>query len=178
MAARFTHSSTYLTKPRYKPSVVVLVHEVYGLSNWARGMADDLAGKGFVVVAPDFLSGHGPHGGGFSDFPREGERVNAVKDLDPEGKLADLDAAVDYGKKLPDTSGNMAVVGFSWGGWKSFAFATPQRPERSVRVLWYRPGGRHDHYGVRLRILRRKGRCSEWHRARDSRRNESGRQVL
>jgi len=123
-------------KAQSKASVVVLVHEVYGLSDWAKEMADDLADKGFIVVAPDFLSGHGPHGGGFDDFPSEGERVNAVQDLDPEGVLADLDAATDYGKKLPGGNGNIAVVGFSWGGWKSFAFATRRKDLSAVFVFY------------------------------------------
>jgi carboxymethylenebutenolidase len=116
MAARFTHSSSVPTKAQNKASVVVLVHEVYGLSGWAGEMADDLADKGFIVVASDFLSGHGPHGSAFSDFPSEGGRVNAVQDFDPESVLADLDAAIDYGKKLPGTNGHIPVVGFSWGG--------------------------------------------------------------
>jgi len=119
-----------------KSSVVVLVHEVYGLSDWAGEMADDLADKGFIVVAPDFLSGHGLHGGGFSDFPSEGERVNAVQNLDPESVLADLDASIDYGKKLPGTNANIAVVGFSWGGWKSFAFATRRKDLSAVFVFY------------------------------------------
>jgi carboxymethylenebutenolidase len=124
------------TKAQSKASVVVLVHEVYGLSDWAREMADDLADKGIIVVAPDLLSGHGPHGGGFSDFPSEGERVKAVQDLDPESVLADLNAEIDYGKKLPGTNGNIAVVGFSWGGWKSFAFATRRKDLSAVFVFY------------------------------------------
>jgi carboxymethylenebutenolidase len=124
------------TKAKGKASVVVMVHEVYGLTDWATEMADDLADKGFIVIAPDFLSGHGPRGGGFSDFPSEGERVNAVEDLDPEGVLADLDAAVDYSKKLPGANGDIAVVGFSWGGWKSFAFATRRKDLSAVFVFY------------------------------------------
>jgi carboxymethylenebutenolidase len=124
------------TKSQNNASVVVMVHEVYGLTDWATEMADDLADKGFIVIAPDFLSGHGPHGGGFSDFPSEGERVNAVQDLDPEGVLADLDAAVDYSKKLPGANGNIAVVGFSWGGWKSFAYARRRKDLSAVFVFY------------------------------------------
>jgi carboxymethylenebutenolidase len=123
-------------KAQNKASVVVLVHEVYGLSDWATEMADDLADKGFIVIAPDFLSGHGPHGGGFSDFPSEGDRVSAVQNLDHEGVIADLDAAIDYGKKLPGANGNIAVVGFSWGGWKSFAFATRRKDLSAVFVFY------------------------------------------
>ena len=124
------------TRAQSKASVVVLVHEVYGLSDWAGEMADDLADKGFIVVAPDLLSGHGPHGGGFSDFPSEGERVNAVQNLDPEDVSADLDAAIDYGKNLSGANGNVAVVGFSWGGWKSFEFATRRKDLSAVFVFY------------------------------------------
>jgi carboxymethylenebutenolidase len=123
-------------KAQSKASVVVLVHEVYGLSDWARGTADDLADNGFIVIAPDFLSGHGPHGGGFNDFSSEGERVSAVQNLDDEGVIADLDAAIDYGKKLPGANGKVAVVGFSWGGWKSFAFATRRKDLSAVFVFY------------------------------------------
>jgi carboxymethylenebutenolidase len=123
-------------KVKSKASVVILVHEIFGLSDWAKGMADELAEEGFIVVAPDLLSGYGPKGGGYSDFPSQGERVSAVSDLDPAGVLADLDAAVDFGKKLSAANGKIAVVGFSWGGWKSFAFATHRRDLSAVFVFY------------------------------------------
>jgi len=119
-----------------KTPVVVLVHEIYGLSDWAKGMADQLADQGFIVVAPDLLSGFGPHGGGYSDFPSESDRVGAVSALDPDGVVADLDATVDYAEKLPRSSGRVAVVGFSWGGWKSFAFATHRKNLSAVFVFY------------------------------------------
>ena len=125
-----------LPKVNSKASVVILVHEIFGLSDWAKGMADELADEGFIVIAPDLLSGYGPKGGGYSDFASQGERVSAVSDLDPAGVLADLDAAVDFGKKLPAANGKLAVVGFSWGGWKSFAFATHRRDLSAVFVFY------------------------------------------
>lgn len=123
-------------KLRDKASVVVLVHEVYGLTDWAREMADKLADEGFIVIAPDFLSGDGPHGGGFDDFPSVSDRVGAVQNLNSDVVLEDLDAAVDYGKKLPNANGKVAVVGFSWGGWKSFAFATHRKDLSAVFVFY------------------------------------------
>lgn len=119
-----------------KVSVVVLVHEVYGLTDWAKEMADDLADEGFIVIAPDFLSGDGPHGGGFDDFPSVGDRVSAIQNLDSDLVFEDLDVAVDYGRKLPKANGKIAVVGFSWGGWKSFAFATHRKDLDAVFVFY------------------------------------------
>ncbi len=125
-----------LPQVKSKASVVILVHEIYGLSDWTKGMADELADKGFIVVAPDLLSGYGPKGGGYSGFASEGEVVNAVSGLDSAGVLADLDGAVDFGKKLSAANGKIAVVGFSWGGWKSFEFATRRRDLSAVFVFY------------------------------------------
>ena len=50
----------------HKAPVVVLIHEIFGLSDWARSMADDIAAMGYIVIAPDLLSGLGPNGGGTS----------------------------------------------------------------------------------------------------------------
>lgn len=122
-----------------KTSVVILIHEIFGLSDWAKEMADELAGQGFIVIAPDLLSGFGPHGGGSSEFPDQDATVKAVSGLDPEGVMADLDAAADYGKKLPAANGKIAVAGFCWGGSKSFAFAT-HRKDLSAAFVFYGTG--------------------------------------
>jgi carboxymethylenebutenolidase len=119
-----------------KASVVVLIHEIFGLSDWAKEMADELAGEGFIVVAPDLLSGDGPGGGGSDAFPSQDDRVKAVSGLDPVRVLADLHAAADYGKKLPAANGKVAVAGFCWGGSKSFAFAA-HRPDLSAAFVFY-----------------------------------------
>src|SRR6201987_4685879 len=122
-----------------KASVVVLIHEIFGLTDWAKEMADELAGEGFIVIAPDLLSGFGPNGGGSSEFADQDARVKGVSGLDPEGVMADLDAAADYGRKLPAANGKIAVVGFCWGGSKSFAFAT-HRKDLSAAFVFYGPG--------------------------------------
>ncbi len=122
-----------------KASVVILIHEIFGLSDWAKEMADELAGQGFIVIAPDMLSGYGPNGGGSSEFASQDATVKAVSALDPDGVLADLDAAADYGKKLPAANGKLAVAGFCWGGSKSFAYAT-HRKDLSAAFVFYGTG--------------------------------------
>lgn len=122
-----------------KAPVVILIHEIFGLSDWAKEMADELAAQGFIVIAPDLLSGFGPGGGGSSEFPSQDATVKAVSGLNPDGVIADLDAAADYGKKLPAANGKLAVVGFCWGGGKSFAFAT-HRHDLSAAFVFYGPG--------------------------------------
>jgi carboxymethylenebutenolidase len=122
-----------------KAPVVILIHEIFGLTDWAKEMADELAGEGFIVVAPDLLSAFGPNGGGSSEFPSQDAAVKAVSALDPDGVNADLDAAADFAKKIPAGDGKIAVVGFCWGGGKSFAFAT-HRKDLSAAFVFYGPG--------------------------------------
>ncbi|RRA48453.1 dienelactone hydrolase family protein [Acidipila sp. EB88] len=121
-----------------KAPVVVLIHEIFGLSDWAREMADELAAQGYIVVEPDLLSGAGPGGGGSSSFASQDDTVKAVSMLDPAQVTADLNAAADYAEKLPSTNGHLAVAGFCWGGGKSFLFAT-QRADLRDAFVFYGP---------------------------------------
>jgi carboxymethylenebutenolidase len=122
-----------------KAPVVILIHEIFGLSDWAKEMADELAGQGFIVIAPDLLTGFGPNGGGSSTFASQDDAVKAVSGLDSGVVNADLDAAADYGKQLPAANGKIASVGFCWGGGKSFAFAA-HRKDLSAAFVFYGPG--------------------------------------
>lgn len=122
-----------------KAPVVILIHEIFGLSDWAKEMADELAAEGFIVVAPDLLSGFGPNGGGSSEFPSQDATVKAVSGLDPVVVNADLDAAAAYAKQIPAANGKIAVAGFCWGGGRSFAFAAHSKI-LSAAFVFYGPG--------------------------------------
>ena len=119
-----------------KAPVVILIHEIFGLSDWAKEMADELAAQGFIVIAPDLVSGFGPGGGGIDSFASQDTVTKAVSMLDPAVVTADLDAAADYGKKIPSANGKLFVVGFCWGGGKSFDFAT-RRHDLSAAFVFY-----------------------------------------
>lgn len=121
-----------------KAPVVLMVHEIFGLSDWAKEMADELAAQGFIVIAPDLLSGFGPNGGGTDAFPGQDAVTKAVSALDPAVVTADLDAAADYGKRLPSANGKLFVAGFCWGGGKSFDFATHRR-DLAAAFVFYGP---------------------------------------
>jgi len=124
---------------KQKVSVVILIHEIFGLSDWAKEMADELAAAGYIVVAPDLLSGFGPNGGNSDSFTSMDATTKAVSGLNPDTVTADLDAAADYGKKIPAANGKIATVGFCWGGGKSFSFAT-HRHDLSAAFVFYGPG--------------------------------------
>jgi carboxymethylenebutenolidase len=154
-----------------KAPVVVMIHEIFGLSDWARDMADEVAAAGYIVVEPDLLSGFGPAAGampapasgapmdhapmqmgqsgagsamvpaepgGTAAFPDQSAVVKAVSSLPDTQVLTDLDAAEDYGKKLPSANGKVYIAGFCWGGGKSFLFAT-HRSDLSAAFVFYGP---------------------------------------
>jgi carboxymethylenebutenolidase len=123
---------------KQKAPVIVLIHEIFGLSDWAKEMADELAAQGYIVVAPDLLTGAGPNGGGTDAFPAQDAVTKAVSGLNADQVTADLDAAADYGKKLPSANGKLFVTGFCWGGGKSFAFAT-HRHDLAAAFVFYGP---------------------------------------
>jgi carboxymethylenebutenolidase len=63
--------NTFVVFPevRDKAPVVVLIHEIFGLSDWFKLQADELAARGFIVLAPDLLSGWGPAPAGTPSAP-------------------------------------------------------------------------------------------------------------
>jgi carboxymethylenebutenolidase len=139
LGSRTVQAFVVYPEVKTKAPAVILIHEIFGLSDWAKEMADELAAQGFIVIAPDLLTGFGPNGGGSGDFASQDATVKAVSGLDAEVVTADLDAAADYAKHLPAANGKIATVGFCWGGGKSFAFAT-HRKDLSAAFVFYGPG--------------------------------------
>jgi len=118
-----------------KATAVVVIHEIFGLSDWVQQLTDELAEAGYIAIAPDMLSGMGPKGGGTSDF--EGTAVRqAIGSLPPAQIAADLNAVADYVSKLPAANGKVAVAGYCWGGSQTFAFAT-NRPTLKAAFVFY-----------------------------------------
>jgi carboxymethylenebutenolidase len=106
-----------------KATAVVVIHEIFGLTDWVRGVADQLAESGYIAIAPDLLSGTGKDGGGSQSFSGFDEARKAIAALPPDQIMADLDAAVAYVLGLPACNGKVAVSGFCWGGGQTFRFA-------------------------------------------------------
>src|SRR6266478_2051179 len=98
-----------------KRPVVLVIHEIFGLSDWAQELADEVAAAGYIAVVPDLLTSMGPNAGRTNSF-----------------------AAGGYGKKLPSSNGKLFVAGFCWGGGQSFRFAT-NRADLSAAFVFYGP---------------------------------------
>ena len=119
-----------------KAGVVIVIHEIFGLSDWIRAVADQLAREGFIAIAPDFVSGHGPGGGGTDSVASRDDVVKLVRESMPEETVARLNAVREYAMKLPAANGKVATIGFCWGGGRSFAYAAAQ-PALNAAVVYY-----------------------------------------
>src|SRR6266404_4753015 len=117
--------------------VVLVIHEIFGMTDWVQDLADQVAAAGYIAVAPDLLSGMGPNGGRSSDFA-EGKTVEAVSHLNPDQVTADLNAAADFALEIPASNGKLFVGGFCWGGGQTFRFAT-NRADLAAAFVFYGP---------------------------------------
>ncbi|MGH9621057.1 MAG: dienelactone hydrolase family protein [Bryobacteraceae bacterium] len=119
-----------------KTPVVLMIHEIFGMTDWVESLADQVAAAGYIAVAPDLLSGMGPNGGRSSSFPSQDARIEAVSHLNPDQITADLNAVADRALKFPSANGKLFVAGFCWGGSQSFRFAT-NRPDLRAAFVFY-----------------------------------------
>lgn len=114
--------------------VVIVIHEIFGLTDWIRAVADQFAAEGFIAIAPDLLSGHGADGGGTP--PERQEAVALVRSLRVEDTTRRLSAVARYGISLPASNGRFGGVGFCWGGSTSFNFAANEE-NLGAAVVYY-----------------------------------------
>jgi carboxymethylenebutenolidase len=119
-----------------KATAVVVIHENRGLTDWVRGVADQLAEAGYVAIAPDLLSGMAPRGGKTSDFPNEDAAMKGIYALPPDQVTADLRAVADYAAKIPAANGQVVVAGFCWGGSQTFRFASNAKDIKAAFVFY------------------------------------------
>jgi carboxymethylenebutenolidase len=118
-----------------KAPVVVVVHEIFGLTTWVRAVADQLASEGFIAIAPDLLTGERIPGSPDSAAYRD-QYVKAVSALKMKAVQSDLDATAKYAMALPAALPKYGIVGFCWGGGVAFAHAV-HAPTLTAAVVFY-----------------------------------------
>jgi carboxymethylenebutenolidase len=129
----------FITYPEVKDkaTAVIVIHEIFGLSDWARSVTDELAEAGYIAIAPDLLWGSATNGGGTEDLIKSGAEIGqAIRKLPPDQITADLNAVADYVAKLPSCNGKVAVAGFCWGGTQTFRFATNNKDIKAAFVFY------------------------------------------
>jgi len=128
----------FITYPEVKDkaTAVLVIHEIFGLTDWVRGVTDQLAEAGYIAIAPDLLSGTAPGGGGTAELGSGDAVRKAISSLNPDQITKDLDAVADYVRKLPACNGKLAVGGFCWGGSQTFRFATNNKDVKVACVFY------------------------------------------
>ncbi|HEX6574589.1 MAG TPA: dienelactone hydrolase family protein [Gemmatimonadaceae bacterium] len=117
-----------------KAPVVVVVHEIYGLSPWIRSVADQLAADGFIAIAPDLLTSKNlPNP--TDSVPAE-QATAAIRTLNQDDVQRQLLAAANYAMNLPSAVKKYGIVGFCWGGGVSFEHAV-RSPALGASVVFY-----------------------------------------
>ena len=131
--------SSFVVYPevKNKATAVVVIHEIFGMSDWVQSLTDQLAEAGYIAIAPDLLSGMGPNGGGTSSLDRQGVGQK-IRDLPPDQITGDLNAVADYVSKLPASNGKVVVAGYCWGGGQAFRYAT-NNPNLKAAFVFYGP---------------------------------------
>jgi carboxymethylenebutenolidase len=117
---------------------LIVIHEIFGMTDWVQSVTDEFAAAGFVALAPDLLSGMTPDGKPARNLAMS-EAGGMIRALPPDQVTADLNACFDYVKGLPSCNGKVAVVGFSWGGSQCFRFAT-NRKDLAAAFVFYGSG--------------------------------------
>ena len=134
---REVNSFVVYPEVKNKATAVIVIHEIFGMSDWVQSLTDQLAEAGYIAIAPDLLSGMGPNGGGTSSLDPNGIG-KAIRDLPPDQITRDLNAVADYVSKLPGANGKIVVTGYCWGGGQSFRYAT-NNPKLKAAFVFYGP---------------------------------------
>ena len=101
--------------------VVVVVHEIFGLQTWVRGVADQLAADGFIAIAPDFLSR--VRGGPSSVELTADSARRLIGGVDVAERNRVIVAAANHAMMQPAAEPRYAVIGYCWGGGTVFNHA-------------------------------------------------------
>ncbi|HEX5635287.1 MAG TPA: dienelactone hydrolase family protein [Gemmatimonadales bacterium] len=150
--ARGTDSlRAYVAYPERKDKApaIIVIHEIFGLTAWEPTVADRFAAKGYVAIVPDLLSSKY---GITPPSPDSGRKL--IAQLEPERIIADLDAAYAYVDALPAVrKGDVATIGFCWGGARSFLYATAN-PKLRAAIVCYGSAPDSDRLaGIRASVL-------------------------
>jgi carboxymethylenebutenolidase len=120
-----------------KATAVVVIHEIFGLTDWVRSAADQLAEAGYIAIAPNLVPAL-KEGESFENLRK------AISEVPPEQITADLDAVTKYVAKLPSCNGKVVVCGFCWGGGQTFRFATHNKDIKAAYVFYGPPPDEKD----------------------------------
>jgi carboxymethylenebutenolidase len=136
-----------------KAPVVLVIHDNRGITSWSRSVADQLAADGFIGIAVDLLTMR--RKGNFnSEWSRDSVQA-VLNTLTADEINRSLDAAAKYGMSLPAALPRYGVVGYCWGGLRSFHHAAAAAgPGLGAAVVYYgSPPTREQMAAIKVPVL-------------------------
>lgn len=118
---------------------VVVIQEIFGINAVMRGIADALAGQGFLAVAPDLFWRIEPGIDITDQSEAEWKRAFALFNaFDVDKGVEDIEATIDAVRAHADCSGKVGAVGYCLGG--LLAYLTATRTDSDASVSFYGVG--------------------------------------
>ena len=111
---------------------LVIIHEWNGLTSRVRELADDLADEGYVTLAADLFRGR------TGSSPDENRALVAEVNEDPEGMIANLNAAVAYLRARDDVTGRVGAMGWCFGGGIALSFGLDGDNHEATAIFYGR----------------------------------------
>ena len=104
----------YPSTSNAKTPVVVVVHEIFGLSSWVRSVADQVAADGFIAIAPDLISR--VRGGPTTEELTGDSARKLIQGVNTTERNQGIIAVARYAMSQPSAAPRYAVIGYCWGG--------------------------------------------------------------
>lgn len=136
---RIVHAFVVFPEVSTNTTAVIVIHENAGLTDWVRSFSDQLAERGFLVIAPDLLSDFDENHRKTSDFATGDAARSAIYQLKPEQITKDLEAVQAFITNEPSSNGKTVIMGFCWGGAETFRFVTNNRKVLAGLVFYGSP---------------------------------------
>ncbi|MFD9894510.1 dienelactone hydrolase family protein [Amycolatopsis sp. NPDC059027] len=111
---------------------LVLVQEIFGLDDYLKSVAADLANLGYVVAVPELFWRFAPGWSSAHDEEGVAASMKIMSDFDPGKGVSDVLAALAHLRALPEVDGRAGVFGFCLGGALAFAAAAQSDPDVAV----------------------------------------------
>jgi carboxymethylenebutenolidase len=128
----------YLSLPKKKsvaPGAVLVIHEVFGLNDHIKSIADRISNEGYVALAPNFFVRA-------ADPPKDASDMAAIRkaasSIPTEVAIKDMQAGLDYLKTVKSARQHFASIGFCMGGGFSYQIATHTKDLAGAAIFYGR----------------------------------------
>ena len=133
------HFPGYLALPKGgKGPAVIIIQEIFGVNGHIRSVADQYALDGYVALAPDIFWRTQPRIElGYEGADRD-KGIEILQKTNVDLATADIGAAAHALRAMPEVAGNVAAIGYCFGG--RLAYLAAAQGSIDVAVAYYGGG--------------------------------------